>query len=112
MIHATIAPDKGTESRREPRTEVDAPVTLRELGATAVDAHLLNISSRGFMAETVADIAAGARIWLTLPGIPRVNALVVWARGGRIGGQFAEPIELLEVYHAIGQEMTRKATEA
>lgn len=110
MIHATISPDTSTDTRRrEPRVEVTTPVTMRELGSEAVDARLLNISAHGFMAETEADIAAGARVWLALPGLPRVNALVKWTRGGRLGGEFAEPINVLDVFHAVGLELTRQA---
>lgn len=107
MINARIAPDLNADDRREPRLPVSAPVPLRELGATGVDARLVNISSHGFMAETDADIDAGSRVWLTLPGFRRVNALVVWADNGRLGGQFAEPIDPLKVFHALGKSLPR-----
>jgi len=104
VINAKIAPDPEADVRRsEPRIDVQAAVPLRELGHAAVDARLVNISSRGFMAETEALIEPGSRVWLTLPGLPRANARVVWARSGRIGGEFAEPIDPLEVFQAIGR---------
>ena len=104
MIHAQITIDTTTEPRRtERRTPVVAEIPLRQLGQTAVDARLVNISSRGFMAETKALIEAGSRIWLTLPGPGRVNALVIWARNGRIGGEFAQPIDPLSVFQALGE---------
>ena len=109
MIHATISSDTSTDARREPRAEVSASVTMRELGSTAVDARLINISTHGFMAETDAEIAAGARIWLSLPGLRRLNALVKWTKGGRLGGEFAEPINVLEVFQSVGLELTRQA---
>lgn len=105
MIHATIAPacDPAAEPRRrDARIEASAEVSLRPLGTTAVDARLVNISSLGFMAETDAAIAPGSRVWLCLPGIPRANALVVWAKDGRLGGEFAEPIDPFDVLQAIG----------
>jgi hypothetical protein len=55
------------------------------------------------MAESNARIVAGSRVWLTLPGMPRVNALVIWAKNGRLGGEFADPIDPLQVLQAIGQ---------
>ena len=104
MIQAKIAIDESHEHRRrEPREAVAAEVPMRQLGDSAVDARLVNISSRGFMAETNAEIGAGSRIWLTLPGPGRVNALVVWARSGRIGGEFSAPIDPLSVFEALGQ---------
>jgi hypothetical protein len=93
---------EGEPRRREERLAVEADVAMRQLGHEAVDARLINLSSRGFMAETTALITPGARVWLTLPGLPRTNALVVWARNGRVGGEFAAPIDPLAVFHAVG----------
>jgi hypothetical protein len=104
VIHAQITIDKAAEPRRrEPRIPLEAPIPLRQLGQTAVQARLVNISSRGFMAETEALIEAGSRIWVALPGTGRVNALVIWARSGRIGGEFAHPVDPLSVLQALGE---------
>jgi len=104
MIQATITADLSgdTEPRRDARVEASADLALRPLGTTAVEARLINISSLGFMAATDAQIAPGARVRVALPGNERVNALVIWARGGRLGGEFATPIDPLQVLHAIG----------
>jgi hypothetical protein len=104
MLHSKIVLDAEVEPRRrEPRTWIAAEISLRQLGQTAVEARLINISSRGFMVETEALIVKGSRVWLTLPGAGRVNALVIWARDGRIGGEFAETIDPLAVIHAAGE---------
>jgi hypothetical protein len=102
-MNVSIAPDLvGEPRRREQRVEISAAVPLRELGQGAAQARLVNLSSRGFMAETEALISPGARVWLTLPGQSRVNALIIWARDGRVGGEFAEAIDPLSVFHAAG----------
>jgi hypothetical protein len=103
VIHARIAIEAASDARQEPRLSVAAAVPLRELGQNAVDARLLNISSRGFMVETEALIETGSRVWLTLPGVGRVNGLVLWALGGRIGGELAEPVDPLTVIQAAGE---------
>ena len=104
MLHSKICLDNEVEPRRrEPRSWISAEISLRELGQTAVEARLMNISSHGFMAETKALIVKGSRVWLTLPGAGRVNALVIWARDGRIGGEFAAPIDPLAVIFAAGE---------
>jgi hypothetical protein len=106
VINAKIAADKEPEPRRrEPRLEIEAEVPLRELGREAVDARLINLSSRGFMAETEALIEPGSRVWLTLPGVARANALVLWTKSGRIGGEFANPIDPLKVFQALGKKI-------
>lgn len=65
---------------------------MRELGANGVDARVLNISERGFMAQTDARFEVGSRVWLMLPGRDRANAVVKWTAGDKIGAEFAEPI--------------------
>jgi hypothetical protein len=104
VIHAKIALDREAEPRRrEPRIDVVAEIPLRPLGLTAVEARLLNVSSHGFMAETEALVEAGCRVWLSLPGAGRHNARVVWTRSGRVGGEFAEAIDPLLVFQALGE---------
>ena len=105
MLHQKIAADQGVEPRRrELRVGISAGISLRQLGHTAVEARLVNISSHGFMADSEARIAAGSRVWLTLPGCGRVNALVIWARNGRLGGEFADPVDPLQIFQAAGPE--------
>ena len=105
MINGRIRAAGEVELRRkEQRIEIEAEVPLRELGRGAVDARLINLSSHGFMAETEALLEPGSRVWLTLPGVARANALVVWAKNGRIGGEFAAPIDPLKVFQELGKQ--------
>ena len=68
---------------------------MRELGANGVDATILNISERGFMAVADGHFDVGARVWLILPGgRERANAVVKWIAGDRLGAEFAEPVSL------------------
>jgi hypothetical protein len=93
MIKARIAeaPD-ATDRRRMPRLPVELEVQMREMGASGVEARVLNISETGFMAESDAHFEVGSRIWLILPGRERASALVKWTAGDRLGAEFAEPL--------------------
>jgi hypothetical protein len=93
MIKARIAeaPDP-KERRRSPRLPVELDATVRELGANGVEAKILNISERGFMAESDGRFEVGTRVWLMLPGRERANAEVKWTAGDRLGAEFAEPL--------------------
>ena len=93
MIRARIAEDQD-ERRRATRLPVELDAKMRELGATGVDARILNISETGFMAIANGEFEVGTRVWLMLPGRDRANAVVKWATGGKIGAEFAEPISL------------------
>ena len=83
---------EGAERRAAERQPVEIEAKLRELGNTGNEARVLNLSETGFMAETAAEFAVGARVWLMLPGRNRANAVVRWVDAGRIGAEFAEPI--------------------
>ena len=65
---------------------------MRELGANGIDARVLNLSERGFMAQTEGHFEVGSRVWLMLPGRERANAVVKWTAGDKIGAEFAEPL--------------------
>ena len=103
VIHAKIALEADEDSRREERSSVSAEVALRQLGRNSVEGRLINISSRGFMAETEALIEPGSRVWLTLPGAGRINGLVLWTKNGRVGGELAEPVDPRAIIQAVGK---------
>ena len=67
---------------------------MRELGASGVEAKVINISERGFMAASDAEFEVGSRVWLILPGRERANAVVKWTAGDKLGAEFAEPISI------------------
>ena len=66
-IKARIAEDD-RDRRRSSRLPVDLGATVRELGASGVEARVLNISETGFMAVVEGPFEVGSRVWLILPG--------------------------------------------
>jgi hypothetical protein len=92
-IKARIAEDH-SDRRRFSRLPVDIEAKMRELGASGVEAKVVNISESGFMAVSEARFEVGSRVWLMLPGRDRANAVVKWTAGDKIGAEFAEPISL------------------
>lgn len=98
MIKARIADASDPSDRRRfSRHLVDLDATVRELGANGVDARLLNISERGFMAQSDGRFDVGSRVWLMLPGRERANALVRWTAGDKLGAEFADPIPIKDL---------------
>jgi hypothetical protein len=93
-IKARIAEDQTDERRRSPRLPVEIEAKMRELGASGVEAKVLNISERGFMAVANGHFEVGSRVWLMLPGRERANAVVKWTAGEKLGAEFAEPVSL------------------
>lgn len=108
MIQAKIAFDPDVEPRRsETRIQLESAPPVRILAEGWADARLVNISSRGFMAEAGSGMIPGSRVLLLLPGVGRVNAQVIWVRGPRLGGSFTEPVDPLRVLQAVGEEAVR-----
>jgi hypothetical protein len=92
-IKARIAEDHD-DRRAASRLPVELEAKMRELGASGVEARVLNISEHGFMAVSDGRFEVGSRVWLMLPGRERANAVVKWTAGDKIGAEFAEPIAI------------------
>jgi len=97
-IKARIAEDH-SDRRRASRLPVELEARMRELGASGVEAKVLNISERGFMAVADGRFEVGSRVWLMLPGRDRANAVIKWTAGDKIGAEFAEPISIEGLDH-------------
>ena len=70
-------------------------VRCRRLLYPGIEAKVVNISERGFMAVADGHFEVGARVWLILPGgRERANAVVKWTAGDKLGAEFAEPVSL------------------
>jgi PilZ domain len=94
-IKARIAEDRSDDERRRvPRLPVELDAKMRELGANGVEAKVVNISERGFMAVAEGRFEVGSRVWLMLPGRERANAVIKWTAGDKIGAEFSEPLPL------------------
>lgn len=97
VFTARLEVSEADERRRAERLPIDLEASVREMGESGTDARILNISERGFMAETSGTFAIGTRLWLMLPGRNRASAMVKWVAGDRLGAEFAEPIDLSKV---------------
>jgi len=92
---ARIADASEGERRQDERTPVEVGATMRELGASGVEATVLNVSERGFMAAAAGQFEVGSRVWLILPGgRGRANAVVKWIAGDKIGAEFDGAVSL------------------
>ncbi|WP_310468692.1 PilZ domain-containing protein [Sphingomonas sp.] len=95
MIKARIGESANPADRRgSPRLPVEIDARVRELGASGIEARIINLSETGFMAESEGRFEIGARVWLMLPGKDRANAVVKWTAGDKLGAEFADPISL------------------
>jgi hypothetical protein len=80
----TAAPsDPRAAVRRTLRLQVNA-----QLSGDAVEAEIRNLSEKGLLVETAADLVLGEVLHLDLPEAGIIDATVVWSRGRLFGCEF------------------------
>lgn len=80
------------EHRQEERAHVQIPVGLRQQGCNAFNADVRDLSRHGFRVETHIPIRVDSYIWLRLPGLSPLAAIVAWSSGMSHGCRFVAPL--------------------
>ncbi len=65
---------------------------VRQVGGQSIVADVRDLSRTGFRVEWPHGKNVGDRVWLTLPTLAPLAALVVWTSGFEIGCQFELPM--------------------
>ncbi|MBO9697752.1 MAG: pilus assembly protein PilZ [Sphingopyxis sp.] len=88
-----------TETRRAPaggrgaeRAPVTARARFREPGLNPFDVELFDLSSTGFRMVTAFRPQIGKHIWVNLPGLQPLEAIVRRADGNNHGCEFVHPL--------------------
>ena len=98
MRSATVSQD----SRRATRLDVRMPATLREAGSTfRFDVDVLDLSVTGIRFETSFTLLPGNLVFLTIPGLSPLEAVVAWRRGFRFGCAFQRPLHMAVFDHIV-----------
>lgn len=82
----------GRESRSALRKAVKLKARLRDRGATRFDITVLDLSLAGFRAETAYRLNPGQLVWISLPGLAGIEAIVAWQERQFVGCQFSTPL--------------------
>ncbi len=77
------------EDRSAPRYKFEIIAQLRPSGVTGFNVVVTSLSRSGFACDAVTGIPAGARCWLTLPGLAPLQAEVVRNNGCEVGCAFS-----------------------
>lgn len=99
-MHAPAPQPEMPESRRAVRCDVRMQARLRERG-TPFDIKIVDLSMTGFRAETVLNVAIGASVWITLPGLSGLEAVVAWRDVNHLGGAFKTPLHPAVFDHIV-----------
>ena len=93
--------DSGDESRRALRKSVMMRAHLRDRGQTRFEIEVTDLSLSGFRAETGFTLWPGTVVWLTLPGLAGLEAVVAWRDKFKYGCAFAKPLHPAVFDHIV-----------
>ena len=80
------------ESRRAPRDIVSFRAPLDGPAGIRTSVLMVDISPFGFMSRSQAPLTPGDVVAVKLPVVGNRAAKIVWSLGGRVGGEFLDPI--------------------
>jgi hypothetical protein len=117
MMSETAADQPGgdarsRERRRQPRRATFWAATVRT-SSGALDCHVVDVSDEGAQLRIVtprvaAPVAAQEKVMLTIAGVGRVLAVVVWSRRNAIGVQIADSIAIAAWRAALEKDPLRR----
>ena len=104
MTHPAFdSPDapQGEELRRALRKSVRMRAHLRDRGQTRFEIEVTDLSASGFRAETSFTLWPGTVVWLTLPGLAPLEAVVAWRDKFAYGCAFHKPLHPAVFDHIV-----------
>lgn len=81
-----------SQVRRAERAPVRGRARFREPGFNPFDVELFDLSSTGFRMVTFARPQVGKHIWVNLPGLQQLEAVVRRGDGNDFGCEFVHPL--------------------
>ncbi|WP_235535165.1 pilus assembly protein PilZ [Sphingomonas sp. Leaf339] len=94
-------PFAAIDARGTTRCRVRTRAHLRGDGQGRFDIDLIEVSPTGFRAETTFALSPGTAVWLTLPGLAPLEAVVMWRDPTRYGCEFSRPLDAVVFDHLV-----------
>lgn len=90
---AQSSPNDATiDARLAERKRVQMRALVREAGSSRVDIDVVDLSSSGFRFESLYGFAPGARVFLSIPSLHPLEAVIAWRRGTTYGCRLVRPL--------------------
>jgi PilZ domain len=104
MSASTFRPIASTsEARRTARYDLVFQASLREAGSSRFKIAVCDLSVTGFRCETSFNLKVGKTVWLTIPGLGPLEAVVKWKDRLQFGCSFAAPLHPAVLDHIARQ---------
>lgn len=102
-LDSGIPPDRPSMRPREPRTVLDAEVSLRRSGQHGYRVTVHDASPHGCRIEFVERPSLDERVWVKFEGLDSIEGLVCWVDGFAAGVEFVKPIHLAVFDELVGR---------
>jgi hypothetical protein len=96
-------PPSGQEARKSRRQAISARARFREVGANPYEVQIEDLSATGFRMQSYARPRVGTRIWVSLPGLQPLEAVVRRSDGNFHGCEFINPLHPSVAEHLQAQ---------
>lgn len=81
-----------TDKRAAERRGVGIRAQLREMGGGRLSVDVQDLSTTGFRVDSIYRIGVGMTVFLTIPSISPLEAVIVWTHKTGYGCRFAHPL--------------------
>ncbi|MDX2209745.1 MAG: PilZ domain-containing protein [Sphingopyxis sp.] len=98
-----------SDTRRSKRVRITARARFREVGANPYEVEIDDLSATGFRMISYTRPRTGTRIWVTLPGLQSLEAVVRRTQGNNHGCEFTQPLHPSVAAHLQSLLKARKA---
>lgn len=88
----SFAAAKEEEARRAARKPVAIRAQLRPPGSDRLAVDVTDLSETGFQIATVYRLRVGTTVWLAIPSLAPLEAVVAWNRDRHYGCRFQRPL--------------------
>lgn len=82
----------GHEARRSKRQPIAARARFREVGSNPYEVEVEDLSATGFRMTSYTRPRVGTRIWVSLPGLQPLEAVIRRSEGNFHGCEFINPL--------------------
>jgi PilZ domain len=80
------------DARAAERRRVKIRALVREVGSARVDIDVVDLSASGFRFESFYGFAPGARVFLSVPSLGPLEAVIAWRGRNQFGCRFLKPL--------------------
>lgn len=91
------------DGRKAKRAQIKARARFREVGSNPYEVEIDDLSATGFRMSSYAKPRVGTRIWVSLPGLQALEAVVRRSEGDSHGCEFINPLHPSVAEHLQAQ---------